>query len=49
MDEIADDIDRMIEALHMEILVLIKLTEAIQEKTKGVAQAVLDLEQKLDT
>ena len=43
-----DEIDKMIETLHMEILVLIKLTEAIQGKAAEIAQTVLELERGLD-
>ncbi len=43
----SDETEEMLEALHMEILALIKLAEAVQQKTEAVAQAVLDLEQKL--
>ena len=44
-----EEIEQMLESLHMEILALLKLTEAIQKKAEGVAQSVIDLEQKLDT
>ena len=42
-----DEAEAIIESLHMEILALIKLTEAVQKKTANVAQSLLELEEKL--
>ena len=44
-----DETEKMLDALHMEILALIKLAEAVQTKTAAVAQSVLELEQKLES
>ena len=43
----SDEAEKMLDALHMEILTLIKLAEAVQTKTAEVAQSVLELEEKL--
>ncbi len=43
----SDETEKMLDALHMEILALIKLAEAVQTKTAEVAQSVLELEEKL--
>ncbi len=42
-----DETEKMLEVLHMEILALIKLAEAVQTKTAEVAQSVLELEEKI--
>ncbi len=49
MADINGEIDAMVESIHMEILALIKLAEAVQKKTEEVAQSVINLEQKLES
>ncbi len=47
MTDINGEIDAMVESIHMEILALSKLADAVQEKIAAVAQSVLELEEKL--
>ncbi len=47
MADINGEIDAMVESLHMEVLALIKLAEAVQKKTADVAQSLLELGEKL--